>query len=331
VDRLIWYAAAGAVGWPPDHPAAPPFDPTVLPRHRPDAHAQLLRDGRRAGQLSLWWSEAPPLPGERVGAVGHFGAADEAAARALLDAAVARLRAEGCTLAVGPLDGNTWRRYRLVTETGGAPPFLLEPTNPRSWPRWWAQAGFSAVARYGSAAFDLADLEPGPGRAAEAALAGEEVTFRTLQADRFETELARIHQASRAAFRAALLYTPLPEAAFLEQYRALRPLVRPDLVQLAERGDELLGFVFAVPDALERERGVPATTVVAKTIAVRPEWAGRRLGTALITRAHEAARAAGYRRVIHALFHLDSPSRRLGGDRGRPLRRYALLGRRTGA
>ena len=36
--------------------------------------------------------------------------------------------------AVGPLDGSTWRRYRLVTERGVEPPFFMEPDNPDDWP-----------------------------------------------------------------------------------------------------------------------------------------------------------------------------------------------------
>jgi GNAT superfamily N-acetyltransferase len=335
VDRVTWHAGAGAPGRPPDLPGAPPFDGAVLAGHRPDAHALLVRAAapgdRCAGQLSLWWTAAPQLPGERLGLIGHFGAADEAAARALIEAALGRLRAERCTLAVGPMDGNTWRRYRLVSIRGTAPPFFLEPWNPPEWPAWWERAGFSALARYASAELDLAREDAGRAEAAAAALRGEGVVLRPLDPARVEAELERIHAVSAAAFREAFLYTPLPRADFLAQYRALLPAIRPPLVQLAEREGELVGFLFAVPDRLEAERGEPAATVVAKTVAVLPAWAGRGLGTALVGRAHAAARAAGYRRVVHALLHASNRSRRLGADRGRPLRGYTLYARRTGA
>ena len=101
----------------------------------PDARILLREaDGRVSGCAALWWRETPPMENERMGAIGGFVAETEEAASLLLDAALHRLRKESCTIAVGPMNGNTWRSYRLVTEPGDEPPFLLEPTNPVEWP-----------------------------------------------------------------------------------------------------------------------------------------------------------------------------------------------------
>ena len=90
-----------------------------------------------SGEALLWWRNVPRLPGEALGVIGGFQAKSTAAATDVLARACDALRAERCTLAVGPMDGNTWRRYRFVTEVGTEPPFLLEPTNPPEWPAWW--------------------------------------------------------------------------------------------------------------------------------------------------------------------------------------------------
>ena len=37
-------------------------------------------------------------------------------------------------MAVGPMDGSTWRRYRFITERGAEPAFFLETYNPDVWP-----------------------------------------------------------------------------------------------------------------------------------------------------------------------------------------------------
>ena len=39
------------------------------------------------------------------------------------------LAAEGFDAVIGPMDGDTWHRYRVVTESDGSPPYLLEPVS----------------------------------------------------------------------------------------------------------------------------------------------------------------------------------------------------------
>jgi len=114
-----------------------------LDAHAPDGSWLVVNGDAVLARASAWWRTAPPLPGESLGAVGHFAAVNREAARLVLDTACEVLRARGATLAVGPMDGNTWRRYRLVVDAGTEPPFFLEPTNPPEWPRWFTDAGWT--------------------------------------------------------------------------------------------------------------------------------------------------------------------------------------------
>src|SRR4030095_15317427 len=98
--------------------------------HRPDEHWVAEEQDRSIAQLSLWWREAPQLAGARVGVIGHYAASSNDAAATLLEHATRRLSAQGCTLAVGPMDGNTWRSYRFVVERGPEQPLLLETHHP---------------------------------------------------------------------------------------------------------------------------------------------------------------------------------------------------------
>src|SRR5262249_61831728 len=103
----------------------PFFDPNDLHRHRPDEHWLLTNNGREAiGHCSLWSRNVPAYPGHRLGLIGHYAARDTAAAQRLLSHACARLAAGGCGLAIGPMGGSAWRRYRFVCGPGAAPPFL---------------------------------------------------------------------------------------------------------------------------------------------------------------------------------------------------------------
>ena len=79
----------------------------------------------------IWWRDSAQVNGTRTGTIGHYAATNESYGRSLLEHACRELAQQGCELAVGPMDGNTWRSYRFVTERGTARPFFLEPDNPR--------------------------------------------------------------------------------------------------------------------------------------------------------------------------------------------------------
>jgi hypothetical protein len=316
-------AALGAVE------GAPAFDPALLARHAPDATWALTGgDGRAQARCSLWWRQAPALPGQSPGLIGHYAARDGAAAARLLAHACAELAGQGCTVAIGPMDGSTWRSYRFLVERGPEPVFLLEPDNPDAWPDHFRSAGFGVVAGYFSAvAEDLAYEDPRQAAAA-ARLRRGGLRVRTLDLSRLDEDLRRLYALSTASFEQNFLYTPIGEEEFLAQYRPLLPRVPPEMVLLAEQDDTTVGFIFGYPDAARAAAGLPLDTAVAKTIAraTGRAWAG--VGTVLVAEFQRRVRALGFRRLIHALMHDSNNSRNLSARwHTRPIRRYALFSR----
>lgn len=110
--------------------------------HKPDLHLVLVENSTLRARCSLWWSSVPLIADERPACVGHFAAMEAADAAQLLKEACGTLASHGASMAIGPLDGNTWRRYRLVTQRGEEPPFFLEPDNPDAYPHYFEAAGF---------------------------------------------------------------------------------------------------------------------------------------------------------------------------------------------
>ena len=295
--------------------------------HAPDASLVVSSGDELRARCSLWWTDVPPYGAERLGVIGHYGAATEADGLTILQVAASELARQGCTYAVGPMDGNTWRRYRLVVERGTEPPYFLEPTNPDDWPAHYAAAGFTPLAHYYSAVnADLTRRDERVGAIAER-LANIGVTLRPVDLADFESELQRIYSVAEISFRDAFLYTPLPAQSFAAQYQRIQPYLQPELVILAEREDQVVGFGFTIPDVLERARGAPPRTVILKTLAILPDRSYAGLGTVLTDHTHAAAAALGYERVIHALMHESNRSRKISAHTGEPLRRYALFGR----
>ncbi|MEP7346687.1 MAG: N-acetyltransferase [Gemmatimonadaceae bacterium] len=318
------------MGATPDH--WPRLTREEIVRHAPNASI-VARDGEQlVARCSLWWSDVPALEGHRLGAIGHFAADDADAAQAILAESCRQLQAAGCSLAVGPMDGNTWRRYRLVVDPGTEPAFFLEPTNPAAWPEYFTTAGFSALANYTSGVNrDLSIRDPRV-EELETRFASRGITLRPLNVTEFEEELARIYSVAAVSFRPNFLYTPIAEAEFAAQYGAVRGVVVPELVLLAEDAGRTVGFTFCLPDLLEKQRTGTLRTAIIKTFAVLPErerYGG--LGSLMADRIHRTAQAMGLSRVIHALMHETNRSKSISDRTGSTIRRYALFARELSA
>jgi hypothetical protein len=284
------------------------------------------RSGEDVAHASIWHRETPAFEQRRTGLIGHFAAAPDANVRPLLDHLAARLAGHGCATAIAPINGNTWRTYRFIRDRGDEPPFFLELNHPPEWPGMFIDAGFAPIAEYESTLVpDLRVRDQRVTRAAERLTRGG-VRVRPIDPDRADEELRAIHQLSLAAFARAFLYTPIDEAEFLRAYQPILPRVDRRLVLLAEHEGRLAGYVFAIPDLLERSRGGPPRTVIIKTLAIRPERVYAGLGAWLVAEVQTSALALGFTRAIHALMHISNMSRALSDHwQARRIRRYELL------
>jgi GNAT superfamily N-acetyltransferase len=310
----------------PGHPSLPPFELAKAALDRPDIHVVVSDGTRITARASLWWNGTPPLPNQRAGVVGHYAASSLESSSELMEACCSELRARGCTMAIGPMNGNTWRKYRLLTQRGDEPPFFLEPDNSDEWPGFWTAAGFTPLATYFSALnSDLSHTDPQVTRAGKR-LYERDVRVRPLDTTRFEEELRRIYSVSAKSFTENFLYTPISEEEFLRQYSAIQSRIVPKLVLVAEQDNEPVGYLFALPDFLSATRGKIDTAII-KTVAVLPERRCAGLGVWLVQEAQRVARELGYTRAIHALMHESNNSLNLSARYAKPFRRYTLFSR----
>jgi GNAT superfamily N-acetyltransferase len=301
-------------------------DQGILVRDAPQSHWS-FSDGRgkTIGRCSLWWQCTPAFGDHCVGLIGHYAAADSSAARQVLQQACRQLGEQGCTIAISPMDGTTWKQYRLVTQRSPEPTFFLEPDNPTDWPDHFEENGFEPIAHYFSALNDdLRHPEPGVAQVA-GRMAMRGVRTRPLQSERFDAELRRIYQVATVVFRNNLLYSPIAEADFVAYYGTLRMIVPPDLVLIAERREQPVGFVFAAPDLLQIQRGQPVDTIIVKSLAVLPDRRLAGLGNLLLTQVQTRAVELGFTRAIYALVRDVPALRRMSGRYAGCIRRYALF------
>ncbi len=272
----------------------------------------------------LWWRDTPVMDGAHIGAIGEFEANDGEATAILLECAADFLREQGCRLAVGPMNGNTWRPYRFVVESNGRGPFLLEPRNAAEFPGWWETAGFSVLSHYSSSVIPLdggGTISP----ALKARLERSGVKIRELDPVQYDQELRKIYQVSLRSFANNFLYTPLEEENFMDAYRKVRDRVDPDFVRIAERDGSVCGFVFGIQDLEALGRGEKPAVIV-KTLAVDPDSRCAGLGSLLVDELHRIGWEKGYTKAIHALQHETNSSLKITGrHHGEVFRRYALF------
>ena len=265
--------------------------------------------------------EMRDAPGE-TGWIGHYEARDAEAGSAVLREGARLLTERGAWRVLGPLNGNTWRRYRVALESRPDdplrdPPFFAgEPRNPFAYADHFTSAGFTLAASYESRIVEVAagrtphsELPPG-------------IRLRPFEVERFSEEMTRIYELSLEAFADNAYYSPIGREAFFALYEPIRPLLDPNLVLLAEdESGALVGYLFSYPDPTQSA----PRRLIAKTLAVARRSRGLGLGSHLLAEIGARAADLGYGEVMHALMHVDNRSTHLSGrQRAQLYRRYAL-------
>jgi hypothetical protein len=255
--------------------------------------------------------DVPAWNGRRTAAIGCGAFVSAEAGADFLARACAELKGEGFEAVVGPMDGNSWGRYRLQIWSDGSPAFAMEPAG-----------GPHDLAAYRAAGFEVAEEHVSASAAPGSrgwSNAGNDISIASWNGEAPSERLGEAWRVTMAAFRVAPFFTPIAEGDFIAQYLPLLERADPRFILLARTvGGELAGMTFAFPDPLR------TSAVVLKTYAGLVPGAGRRMAD----RIHELAGELGYTEVIHALMRAgiasSAQSRKFGG---RIFRRYALMGK----
>lgn len=278
-----------------------------------------------------------------IGMLGFFEALDRPEqVGAMLQAALKWLQQQGVRQVVGPMNGDTWHKYRFNTGPFDSPPFLGEPYNPPYYPRHWESVGFRPIESYYSTRVD--DVSPLVPRF-EPMLRRVEARgyrLRTIRPDRFDDDLRILYDVSCEIFRQNSFYEEISWEDFRDLYAGTRSIVDKDLVWFAIAPDgQCAGFLFTYRDlfravaAMRGRRGPiaklrfwfrqgQADAVNLKSFGVMPRFRRTGVGAALVCRVYQQMLQMGYRRANLCLIREGNPSGKMDGGQGRILRRYVL-------
>ncbi|MFN3287668.1 MAG: N-acetyltransferase [Sphingomonadaceae bacterium] len=216
------------------------------------------RDGRVVGRISAQVDELVQVHmGAGTGQFGFFAVEDDpAVSAALFDAAEDWLRAQGMTRSMGPFSLSIWDEPGLLIEGFDHPPTVMMG-HARPWWRTHVEARGYAKAK-DLYTYDLKIDTPFPPAAQRVVRTGEGhkrlVVRETRMAD-YDREAATILDILNDAWSGNWGFIPLTPAEALYAGKKLRPIVRPDLVRIAEYDGEPIAFMFTLPDLNEVTRG----------------------------------------------------------------------------
>jgi len=266
-------------------------------------------------ELKLY-RDGPPWQSLKTAALGDFTCATLEAGQTLLSQACERLRGEGFEAVIGPMSGDTWHSYRLVTESDDTPPFLLEPVSGAHDLSAFSNEGFDQISDYFSAKLVLEDA------ILHAPVPDASIQIEIWDGSNPEKLFGQVYELSRDAFLNNAFYKPISREDFLAMYMPIVPAIVPELIFFARNpcGD-LLGFLFGIPNFSE---GTAPESVILKTYAGLQKGVGHHLSHAF----HLAALELGFSQAIHALIHDDNRSAERSAQHGAEVfRRYSLMGR----
>ena len=281
-------------------------------------------NGTVLARASLWKGKSE-IFGKKTGYIGHFAAKNIEAGLFLLNGIREKAAEYGFEYITGPLDGNTWQKYRFVVENNENP-FFMEPHNPLEWPEIFMSSGYEVIAEY----YSLKVTEPEKKNRVSEKIKKinfySDLEIKAVDKENFDKYINEIYDISIKAFRNNFLYSEISRDEFLSSYLKIKNLIDCDLVFIAYKAGVPAGFVFGIPDYNEGADGHRIKTAILKTLAVNPEYHNFGLGSVLTEEFHKAAAAKGYENVIHALIYKDNMSKKISEKYGEIMRKYHLYG-----
>jgi len=283
------------------------------------------------GSLHLWHNR-PDYNGRKTSYIGNVNIHEKYRKNdnQLFNKIFEGLKKEGIETIIGPLNGTTWNTYRYVTEKGNGRPFLLEPWNEDYSVSLFKKLDFKHLAGYISTVMEGMNSNGRKNLNKKIEKLKKFDYYKDIKVESAENKdlmavLNKVYDLTVEAFKNNFLYSELEREIFLKMYLSYEDKIIKKFFKMLYFKDELIGYVFGIPDYTELGYKGKIDTIILKTIAVSPEYNGKGMGYILINSLVEEAEKEGYENVIYALMHESNVSKNIGLLLGNVLRRYTLF------
>lgn len=213
------------------------------------------RDGRVVGRISAHIDElALKQPVEQgmgpgTGNWGAIEAEDEDTARALIAAAENWLRQQGMTRVVAPMNLSVWEEPGIQTLGHDHPPMVMMAHHNPAYQGWIERSGYNLAKTLRT--FDIDVRNEYPPLIQRIIASGEKnakIRIREVELKHFDRDAGIICDILNDAWSDNWGFVPFTPKEIEYTGKALKPLVQPSLIRIAEYEGEPVAFMMTLPD-----------------------------------------------------------------------------------
>lgn len=214
------------------------------------------RGGSAVGRIAAHIDElalAQPVEqgmGPGTGMWGALQAEDAEIAAALIARAEQWLRGQGMTRVLAPMTLSVWEEPGLLVKGFDHPPMIMMGHNSPEQRGWIERAGYAAAKSL--LTYDLDITKPFPPliqRIVQSGEKNERIRIRNVDLKTFDREVEIICSILNDAWSDNWGFVPFTPTEIAYTAKKMKPLVKPDLVRIAEYDGEPVAFMITLPDA----------------------------------------------------------------------------------
>lgn len=220
------------------------------------------RDGQVVGRISAHIDDlALAQPAEQgfgpgTGFWGLFEAEDAAVADALFDTAEAWLRAQNMTRIIGPVSLSMWDEPGLLISGHDHPPTVMMGYANADYQPWVEARGYTKAEDLWTYALVINEGFPAlVTRLTEMGEKSSRIVIRDVKRSRFDEEAALIMSILNDAWSDNWGFVPFTDSEIAYAGKKLKPIVREDLIKIAEVDGEPVAFMMTIPNMNEKLSG----------------------------------------------------------------------------
>ncbi|MBN8484113.1 MAG: N-acetyltransferase [Sphingomonadales bacterium] len=225
------------------------------------ARVQLMlarRGGAVVGRISAHIDELaltqPPEQGmgPSTGNWGLLEAEDEAVAAALIGAAEDWLRAQGMTRVLAPLSMSVWEEPGQLTKGFDHPPTVMMGHQPQRYQRYIESLAYTPAKLLRTYELDITkEFPPLIQRVVQSGERNAKINVRGVDKSKFDDEAAIILHILNDAWSDNWGFVPFTDKEIAYAGKKFKPIVREDLIMIAEYEGEPVAFMMTLPNLNE--------------------------------------------------------------------------------
>ena len=190
--------------------------------------------------------------GPGTGNWGLLEAADEAVAKALIAAAEQWLRTQGMTRVLAPLSLSVWEEPGLLTKGHDHPPTVMMGHNNAAYQAWIESDGYTVAKALFTYDLDITkSFPPLIERIVQSGQRNARIRIRNVELKHFDREAKIICDILNDAWSDNWGFVPFTETEIAHTGKKLKPLVREDLIMIAELEGRPVAFMMTLPNLNE--------------------------------------------------------------------------------